>query len=144
MKRFFSNKKDVLMALLLSSSFVPVSPIGAGEGYTRQGHDLGEAIINALMEKGYCRKTEKDIDCVHNIPVFVGNGNRIHKSYYEIGEQNREMFLFIVNFVARKGVEITGGVPISIYGYHETHEEYRTSGIFFKDVKPFFYMEINK
>jgi hypothetical protein len=142
MKLFFINKKSVLIVLLLLVFLEYVYPIiMTGGYYGDQDIDLGKAVTDALIENGFCVTGR---NCFDKMPVVGTNMNGIYRSYYEIDEHNREMFLFIVGFIARKGAEITGGAPIHIYGYHETHEEYRTSGIFFKDVKPFFYMEVNK
>jgi len=52
--------------------------------------------------------------------------------------------LTVVALALTDGIRITGGVPITIEAFRETHEKYRTSGLVIKDVKPFATIEVTK
>lgn len=112
-----------------------------GERYTDQGGRLSAATIDMLIAKGFC-KTPRE--CHGFLPRYGGHGDRVRTSFYEIGKKNSQAFHAVIELVIQDGIRITDGVPITIRGYRETHEEYRKSGLFLKDVKPFLILEVNK
>lgn len=111
-----------------------------GEKYAEQGGRLTGVLRTAMIEKGFCKSPQ---ECHSLLPATVGHGDKVRIAYYEISDRNIEALSFLVEIVVRRGLEITSGVPISIVAYKQSHEEYRTSGIF-SSVKPFLALEVNK
>lgn len=115
-----------------------------GKRFTEQGGRLSKAMNEVLLSRGFC-KTPRE--CYDILPGYVDHDDRVRINFYEVGEKNFAAFTAVVNLTLKDGVRITGGVPITIQAYRETHEEYRTSGLFFvwfREVKPFLIMEVNK
>lgn len=115
--------------------------MAAGERFTEQGGYLTRAIHDLLVADNFCTNSK---ECHALIPGFVGHGDRVRITFYEIGEKNSEAFAAIIKFVIKDGIRITEGVPITIMGYRETHQQYMDSGIFAKSVKPFLILEIKQ
>jgi hypothetical protein len=112
-----------------------------GEKYTEQAGRLRIAMLDMLVAKGFCRAHR---ECYDLLPTTGGHGDRVRYAFYEVGTNNIHAFMAIIEFVVRDGIRITGGVPITITGYREPFDKYRESGLFFKDVKPFLVLEVNK
>lgn len=112
-----------------------------GEKYDEQGGRLTGVLRSALIEKGFCSSPQ---DCQRLLPGTAAHGDRVRVSYYEINEKNTSALLFLIDMVIRDGLAITDGVPITVTAYRESHEKYRKSGVFLKDVTPFFVLEVNK
>lgn len=112
-----------------------------GERYTEQGGRLSAAYLNMLIARGFCKTYQ---DCHDFLPAYHGHGDRVRFAFYEVGRNNIHAFSAIIEFVVRDGIRLTGGVPITITGYRETFDKYRESGLFFKDIKPFLVLEVNK
>lgn len=132
----------IIHALLLV--FITINSLevrAMGERYTKQGGNLSIAINKMLIQDGYC-KTNKE--CFELLPGYGGHGDKVRFSFYQIEDSNSEAFLSIISLVMKEGMSITEGVPISILGFRETHQEYLKSGVFLNSVKPFFVLEINK
>lgn len=112
-----------------------------GKKYSEQGAKLGAAMHSALVSKGFC-KTPRE--CHDLLPSTIETDSMVLLHFYEVGERNRAAFLTVVALALTDGIRITGGVPIVIKAFRETHETYRTSGLVIKDVKPFATIEVNK
>lgn len=112
-----------------------------GKKYSEQGARLGAAMHNALVSKGFC-KTPRE--CHDLLPSTIETDSLVLLHFYEVGEKNQAAFLTVVELSLIEGIRITGGVPITIEAFRETHEKYRTSGLVIKDVKPFATIEVNK
>lgn len=130
---------NVLLLVFITINSMEVRAMG--EKYNKQGGALNRAITNMLQQEGFCKT---NVECSRFLPKYISHGDRVRTSFYEIGDNNSKAFLSVVSLVVKDGVNITEGVPISILGFRESHEEYRRSGVFFKSVKPFFLLEISK
>jgi len=112
-----------------------------GKKYSEQGAKLGAAMHGTLVSKGFC-KTPRE--CHDLLPSTIETDSLVLLHFYEVGEKNYPAFLTVVALSLTDGIRITGGVPITIEAFRETHEKYRTSGLVIKDVKPFATIEVNK
>lgn len=112
-----------------------------GEKYSEQGGRLTSALRAALIAHGYCHSPQ---ECQKLLPGTAAHGDRVRIAYYEVNDRNISALMFLIDMVVRQGIDITGGIPITITAYKETHEEYRESGFFLKGVKPFMILEVNK
>jgi hypothetical protein len=65
-------------------------------------------------------------------------------NFYEGGERKIQVFDAIIELVIQDDTRINDGVPITITACREAHEERNGSGLFFKDVKPFLILKVNK
>lgn len=112
-----------------------------GKKYSKQGSKFADAMHSALVSKGFCRTPE---ECYDLLPRTFETDSMVWIQLYEIDEKNHAAFLTVVALTLTDGIRITGGVPITIEAFRETHEEYRTSGIVIKNVKPFATIEVHK
>jgi len=96
---------------------------------------------SALVSKGFCRTPE---ECYALLPRTIETDSMVWVQFYEVSEKNHPAFLTVVALALTDGIRITGGVPITIEAFRETHEKYRTSGLVIKDVKPFATIEVTK
>ncbi|MCP5319289.1 MAG: hypothetical protein H7A12_00400 [Pseudomonadales bacterium] len=142
-----NNKHLWIVRIMVTSLFVfltlqfSVEASAMGEKYSDQGGNLSSAVKRMLIAKGFCDTPEK---CYDLLPAYGGHGDRVRSTFYGISGSNRDAFRAVLDFAITDGLRVTDGVPITIRGYHETHEEYIESGIFFKSIKPFLILEINK
>lgn len=128
-------------ALLVLAVLCVGDVMAAGERFTEQGGRLSAAIKDLLVEQGFCNAPH---DCHQLLPSYGGHGDRVRSTFYEVGEKNSEAFAVVIKFVVKDGIRITGGVPITITGYRETHQQYLDSGFFAKSVKPFLILEVER
>lgn len=135
----FFEIRSVLLLVFIAINSMEVRAMG--EKYNKQGGELNRAITNMLQQEGFCKT---DVECSRFLPKYISHGDKVRTSFYEVGDNNSKAFLAVVSLVIKDGIHITEGVPISILGFRESHEEYRRSGVFFKSVKPFFSLEIIK
>lgn len=112
-----------------------------GKKYSQQGARFADAMHNALVSKGFCKT---DGDCYRLLPRTVETDSLILVHFYEVSEKNQSAFLCLVALSLTDGIRITGGIPITIKAFRETHEKYRTSGLVIKGVEPFSVIEVNK
>jgi hypothetical protein len=110
-----------------------------GKKYSEQGAKFAAAMHDALVSKGFCRTPS---ECYDLLPRTVETDSMVLVQFYEVGEKNLAAFLTVVALSLTDGIRITGGVPITIEAFRETHEKYRTSGLVIKNVKPFATIEV--
>ena len=111
--------------------------MGMGERYGKQGHTLGGKVYQALIQQGYC----VDIDDCHKKAVMFGeDGNRVNLNLY--GVEDRKVLSAVFAMVLTEGLEITGGVPITISVFPKPKKEYLGAKSFFQ--KPSIRMEVNE
>lgn len=87
--------------------------------YSEQASRLSKSIDMDLISRGFCSTVN---ECDTQLEVYGGHGNRINYTIY--GPKSRKILAAFIGFVVENGVEITGGVPISISVYPKTREEY--------------------
>lgn len=121
--------------------FLSQEACAMGKKYSEQGAKFAAAMNNALISKGVC-KTPRE--CYDLLPGTIETDSMVLIHFYEVGERNYPAFLAVVALSLTDGIRITGGVPITIEAFRETHEKYRTSGLVIKDIKPFATIEVNK
>jgi len=133
----------ILGACLVGGIFLfrPLEIYAMGKKYSEQGKKFGDAMHSALVSKGFC-KTPRE--CHDLLPGTIETDSLVLVHFYEVGERNQAAFLTVVALSLTDGMQITGGVPIKINAFRETHEEYRTSGLVIKNVKPFATIEVKK
>lgn len=112
-----------------------------GKKYSEQGAKFAVAMRSALASKGFC-KTPRE--CYDLLPGTIETDSLVLVHLYEVGETNHAAFLAVVALALTDGIGITGGIPITIKAFRETHDEYRASGLVIKDVKPLATIEVNK
>ncbi len=91
---------------------------GCVEKYNKQGHALSKELNNHLMKQGFC--TSKN--CKRDFEIFGGHGNRVNFSIYN--PKDKKVLASIIEYVVEHGLQVTGGVPISIYVYPKSRKEY--------------------
>lgn len=128
-------------ALLVLAALYVGNVMAAGERFTEQGGRLSAAIKGLLVERGFCNAPH---DCHQLLPSYGGHGDRVRSTFYEVGDKNSDAFAAVIELVVKDGIRITGGVPITITGYRETHQQYMDSGVFAKSVKPFLILEVER
>jgi len=112
-----------------------------GKKYSDQGKKFSDAMHSALVSKGFCKTSR---ECYDLLPGTIETDSLVLVHFYEVSERNQAAFLTVVALSLTDGMQITGGVPITINAFRETHEKYRTSGLVIKNVKPFATIEVNK
>ncbi len=134
---------SIFGACLVGSIFLfsSLEVYAGGKKYSEQGKKFGDAMHRALVSKGLC-KTPRE--CYDLLPGTIETDSLVLVHLYEVGERNQAAFLTVVALSLTDGMQITGGVPITINAFRETHEKYRTSGLVIKNVKPFATIEVNK
>lgn len=139
----FRRVMPVFGACLLGSVFFFSSQgvYAMGKKYSEQGAKFAAAMHNVLVSKGFCKTPS---ECYDLLPRTIETDSKVLVQFYEVGEKNHPAFLDIVALSLTDGFRITGGVPITIEAFRETHEKYRTSGLVIKNVKPFATIEVNK
>lgn len=131
-----------ILALIITLFFSAIVEVYAmGKKYSEQGAKLGAALHDALVSNGFC-KTPKE--CYDLLPSTIETDSMVLLHFYEIGEKNQAAFVTIVALVLTNGIQITGGAPITVKAFRETHEKYRKSGLVIKDIKPFATIEVHK
>ena len=91
---------------------------GCGEKYSKQGHRLGKKVHEILLHEHYCQRTNnKNCQGV----LFGEHGNRVNLNLYGIHDQ--KIITSVLTMVVTDGLQITGGVPITIRFYAKPKEE---------------------
>ncbi len=127
--------------ILTMASALSQEASALGKKFFEQGSSLTKHLSETLIEKGFCGSGR---ECYDLLPGSFETDSLILLHYYEVNESNLPAFLEIIATSISDGIPVTNGIPIRIKAFRETHEEYRKSGIFIKDVKPFMVMEIDK
>lgn len=110
--------------------------LAMGEKYAEQGNRLGRAIEQHLIDKKICSNDAQR--CVKKLTMYGGHGNRINFSIYA---PDRQALAAMFSFLVQHGMEVTGGIPISITVYPKTRAAY--GNIFFSPPEQMT-MEINR
>lgn len=92
--------------------------MGMGEKYSEQGGRLGKRIHALLITEGYCAKNN-NLNCKD--VLFGEDGNRVNLHLY--GVHDRKVIASVLSVVAAEGMEITGGVPITIRFFSKPKKE---------------------
>lgn len=116
------------------------SAVHAGEQFAEPGNALGVEIIRELVRRGFCTDAAK---CHRLIEIYGGHGNRVNFSVYGINERNRDALNIVVELMVRRGIVITRGVPIKLWVYVISHDDYVKLGIF-QSIDAVLILEINK
>lgn len=124
--RFFSNAKNMnlfgsLIAIMIFSFFGNNS-FAMGEKNKAELNNLWSGLKNMLIKNGHCNSAE---DCFRRIPIYGEGGDRVNLNIY--GPASRESILAILDFVAREGINITNGTPITIQVFPKEKKEYVNS-----------------
>jgi hypothetical protein len=129
------SKKLYLVGAALLAVIIVSILVGCGEKYSEQGHILSREIHNNLISRGIC--TSKD--CNAEYEVYGGHGNQINYSIYN--PKDRKVLAALIEFVVENGLQISGGVPISISVYPKSRSEY---GNMLFNPKPIVKVEVAK
>lgn len=78
------------------------------------------------------------MDCSKKIRLYGGHGNQVNYSIYA---PDKKALAATIAFVVENGMEITGGVPISVSVYPRSRESY---GNMFFSPNPTISLEISK
>jgi len=111
--------------------------MGMGERYSKQGHALGKRVVEVLIQQGYCSDGN---DCNKREVVLGEHGNRVNFNFY--GMTDSKVLSVVFAMVLTEGLEITGGVPITISVFPKPKKEYLGAKSFFQ--KPSIRMEVNE
>jgi hypothetical protein len=103
------DKKSALHFLILIFLFCLT---GCGTRNTDEARLLGGAMIDHLSEKGICHTAH---ECSRKFDWTGEHENGVHWNIYDASD--RKAVATLINFVVEHGIEITGGVPISITVY---------------------------
>lgn len=98
---------------------------GCGTRNMGEARLLGGAMINHLSEKGICHTAS---ECSRKFDWTGEHENGVHWNIYDASD--RKAVATLINFVVEHGIEITGGVPISITVYPMLRKDI---GIHFKN-----------
>ncbi len=93
--------------------------VGCGEKYSTQGRALSKKIDDYLISRGICSTVK---DCNVKFETYEGHGNQVNYSIYN--PKDRKGLAVLIEFVIENGIQITGGVPISISVYPKSRKDY--------------------
>ena len=113
------------------------SALAIGEKYADQGARLGRAIDKHLIDQKICMSGGQD--CNRKLPMYGGHGNKINFSIYA---PDKQALAAMVAYLIEHGMEVTGGVPISITVYPKTREAY--ASLLFSSPDPSITFKIDK
>jgi len=126
------KKRINRLALTLFLCAVSLMLLGMGEKYSEQGGRLGRRIHTLLMTEGYYKK--------NNEVLFGEHGNRVNLHLY--GIHDHKVIASVLSVVAAEGMEITGGVPITIRFFSKPQKE--LLGLKSFTASPAIIMEVNE
>lgn len=92
--------------------------VGCGEKYSEQGHLLSKKINESMIAAGICSTFN---ECKTQLEIYGGHGNQVN---YTIYNPDRKALAVLIEYVIENGIQITGGVPISISVYPKPREDY--------------------
>ena len=99
--------------------FIAGGLMGCGEKFSEQGRSFATKAIQALIDKRMCRDAK---DCHSKMDIAGADGNQVHVVIYDV--KDRQALAAYIEFSIAHGIEITGGVPISITVYSKPRNEY--------------------
>lgn len=112
------NMKVILISILLVALFSIGVANAMGEKYREQGQALSMAIDRELISRGLCKDFN---DVKSKLLMYGGHGNHVNFSIYQ---PDRKVLAITFEFIVAHGLEVTGGVPISVSVYPKSREEY--------------------
>lgn len=118
-------RNRLLVVACLASAWSCIS--SAGERFTEAGNALGRAIDEELIRRRFCNDAA---GCQRVLEIYGGHGDQVNFTAYGINDRNRDALAIVVEVITRRGLSITGGIPIKFQGRRMTHDEYIGSGIF--------------
>lgn len=98
-------------------------------------------MYEVLVSQGLCRALK---DCATILPAVLETDSQVFVQLFSVGEHNKAAFSAAIAHTLSHGTSITGGVPIRVEAFRESHEAYRSSGVVFKSVKPFAVIDVHK
>jgi hypothetical protein len=125
-----------MLWVVFIAAFSTSNVFAMGEKYSEQGHALYRRIFLDLREKGYC--DEKSL-CSSKIHAYGEHGDRVNLNFY--GTTDKKIIGAIMECVAKDGLVVTDGVPITIRFYSKSKEE--LLGLKYFTKTPAIIMEIN-
>jgi len=131
------RKKRIRLMLILCVCAVSLMLMGMGEKYSEQGRALSPRVYEVLFREGYCTDWQ---DCYRKEVMFGEDGNRVNLHLY--GVQDRKVIASVLSMVAAEGMEITGGVPITIRFFSKPKKE--LLGLKSFTASPAIIMEVNE
>jgi hypothetical protein len=135
-KFFGPNRASTCVVFICCTVFQVIPASGAGNRFAAEGARLSAAIERNLIEKNICRADATD--CSKQIRLYGGHGNKVNYSIYA---PDKKALAATIAFVVENGMEITGGVPISVSVYPRSRESY---GNMFFSPHPTISLEISK
>lgn len=130
-------KGGSIFMIVISSFFL----MGMGERYSEQGRALGKAVYEELIRQRFCTDFS---DCQKKKPMYGENGDRVRLNLY--GIQDRELLSKVFSMVAKDGMGITNGAPITLSAFPGQKADYLGLGFrnIFNLYEPIMRLEINK
>ena len=125
---------------IISALLLPATTTASGKRYSSQGARLTKAINDALLTKGLCQTPKQ---CHDMLPGTLETDSKVFIQFFNVSERNQPAFLAAVTLTLSNGTKITEGIPITIEAFRESHDEYRKSGVFLKEVKPFATLDVS-
>lgn len=125
---------------VITALTLPATVTAGGKKYSSQGVRLTKAINDSLISKGLCQTPRQ---CYDMLPVTLETDSKVFIQFFSVGELNQPALSAAIALTLSDGTKITGGIPIKIEAFRETHDEYRKSGIFMKEAKPFVRLDVS-
>lgn len=112
----------------------------AGSGFSDQGNALYKALNDHLIEHGVC----KDYQTCNNAHQIFSeeSGSRIYFNMYR--QTEKSLSSTVAGFLAANGLNITGGIPITLSVFSGSHEKYQGLRRIFGSSDESIKLEINK
>ena len=129
----------ILNLIIISALIVPANANASGKRYSAQGARLAQSIHEALVSNGLCQTPRQ---CYDVLPRTLETDSIVFIQFFNVNESNQPALSIATALTLSNGTNITGGIPIKIEMFRESHDEYRKSGIIFKGVKPFATLEV--
>lgn len=107
-KIIYSFLRQTLTITFASALFFS-QPASAGAGFSEQGNALSKALYNDLLKKGICTNVRA---CAESLQMYREDGKRIYVNMY--GQKNTILASKVAAFYIEKGLNITGGMPITL------------------------------
>jgi hypothetical protein len=89
------------------------------EKFREQGHALVTAMHQELIQQNLAPSDFNGF--LKEVPLYGGHGDKVNLTIYK---PDRNALAAIFKFLVVHGLEVTGGVPISIRVYPKSREEY--------------------
>lgn len=125
---------------IISVLALPATVTAGGKRYSSQGARLTKAINETLLSKGMCRTPRQ---CYDMLPGTLETDSKVFIQFFSVSELNQPALSAAFALTLSDGTKITEGIPIKIEAFRESHDEYRKSGVFLKEVKPFATLDVS-